>query len=166
MNGFAALGSHTRYFTSRRNCYSPIVQNFGPGVDPNGELEKLKGSNFVHTIDNIVQYLGEKQSDSGTSYVIFDFILFMNIQTRNFQSYYDLNPVRFQKGDIVEISISFFCTQTRSGKYKMISSLKTIVLLDDTIREVLSIKMIINHAYIDHCHYIFIYLFRKHEATK
>jgi hypothetical protein len=71
MEGFSVLASHTRYLTSRRNSISPILQSFGPGVDPNGDLEFLKGNNFVHTEDNFVQYLGENKKDNETSCVIY-----------------------------------------------------------------------------------------------
>lgn len=70
MDGIPALSCHTRYFTTRRDCSSTILQNFGPHVDPNGDLEKLKGEDFVHTEDNIVQYLGKKEENEETSCVI------------------------------------------------------------------------------------------------
>ena len=67
IDGFAALRCHTRYFTSRRNCPSRFVeQPFGPGVDPNGDLEEIKGDTYVHTEDNVVQYLEEKKGDEGS----------------------------------------------------------------------------------------------------
>ena len=50
-------------------------------------------------------------------------------------SYQNVNPVRFQKGNIVELAVSFFCIPTQAKKYKMITSLKSIILLDDKIRE-------------------------------
>lgn len=52
--------------------------------------------------------------------------------------YFDINPTRFQKGDIVELAVSFLCVPIKGGKYKMITSLKTILLLDNTTREVCS----------------------------
>jgi hypothetical protein len=69
-DGFSILTSHTRYFTPRRNCCSPIIRTFGPNIDPNGDLESLKGHNYVHTEDNIVQYLYEKKTSNETSCVI------------------------------------------------------------------------------------------------
>jgi len=48
----------------------------------------------------------------------------------------NINPVRFQKGDIVEITVSFFCVRTRTEKFKMMASLKTLTLLNDKFREV------------------------------
>jgi len=50
--------------------------------------------------------------------------------------FYNIDPSRFQKGDIVEVSISFFCVKTRSGTAKMMISLKSLILLDDSFREV------------------------------
>jgi hypothetical protein len=50
--------------------------------------------------------------------------------------FYNIDPSRFQKGDIVEVSISFFCVKTRSGTLKMVTSLKSLILLDDSFCEV------------------------------
>ena len=55
-----AVACHTRYFSSARYCRSATAHPFGPGVDPNGELEKLQGTSFIHTEDNAVQYMGKK----------------------------------------------------------------------------------------------------------
>lgn len=66
MDNSAALACHTRYFTPRRGCFSPILHDFGPGVDPNGDLENLKGDAYVHTEDNVVQYLGETKKEDGS----------------------------------------------------------------------------------------------------
>ena len=63
------LASHTRYLTSWHNCHSAEQQPFGPGVDPNRDLESLKGNTYVHTEDNIVQYLGQKDIENGLMYV-------------------------------------------------------------------------------------------------
>ena len=65
--GYATLTCHTRYFTSRCSCYSPIVDNFGPDVDPNGNLEKLKGNNFVHTEDMEKTRTGNNFTQKGNS---------------------------------------------------------------------------------------------------
>lgn len=51
--------------------------------------------------------------------------------------YINVNPVQFQIGDIVEISITFFCVQIRGQKMKMMTSLKTLTMLDDKIRQVI-----------------------------
>ena len=53
-----------------------------------------------------------------------------------YRRYININPIRFQIGDIVEISIGFYCVQIRGGKMKLMSSLKSITMLNDTIRQV------------------------------
>jgi hypothetical protein len=70
IDGSTALACHTRYFTARRSSHFIDQQPFGPGVDPNGYLENLRGDAYIHTQDNVVQYLGKKEIESGTSYVI------------------------------------------------------------------------------------------------
>jgi len=58
-----SIACHTRYFSSIRHHRSTIGFPFGPDVDPNGNLEKLSGSSYIHTEDNAVQYLEEKTED-------------------------------------------------------------------------------------------------------
>ena len=70
INGLSALPCHTRYFTFRRSCQTAVDRPFSPGVDPIGSLEKLKGTGYIHTEDNVVQYLGLKGSDEGRWCVI------------------------------------------------------------------------------------------------
>ena len=70
MEDFSILVAHTGYFTSCCDYFSPIIQIFGIGIDPNRDLEMLKGSHFVHTEDNIVQYLGEMEKNKEISYII------------------------------------------------------------------------------------------------
>jgi len=66
LNGHLSLACHTRYFTLRRLCRSEVPRAFGLGVDPHGDLARIGGDSHIHTEDNIVQYLTEKQ-DNGTS---------------------------------------------------------------------------------------------------
>ena len=58
---------HSRYFTPKRQANLNDIQEFEPGVDINGQLKELQGSNFVHTSDNIVQYLGTRKESEGFS---------------------------------------------------------------------------------------------------
>jgi hypothetical protein len=66
IDGSLAFASHTRYFSARRNCRSTLPMPFGAGVDPNGDLERIGGASYVHTEDNVVQYLGRKHDDEGS----------------------------------------------------------------------------------------------------
>jgi len=60
LHGYLALACHTRYFHARHLCQSAVAIPFGPGVDPLGVLERIAGDLYVHTEDNVVQYLGKK----------------------------------------------------------------------------------------------------------
>lgn len=59
-----AMACHTRYFHATRFYKSAIPHPLGSGVDPNGDLQLLQGDSYVHTEDNVVQYL-EKKFDDG-----------------------------------------------------------------------------------------------------
>ena len=61
-----AMVCHTRYFHPTRYCRSATALLFGPGVDPKGYLEQLQGTSYIHTKDNVVQYLGKKSDEGGT----------------------------------------------------------------------------------------------------
>jgi hypothetical protein len=68
------------------------------------------------------------------------------------------------------MTVSFFCVQTRMKKYKMITSLKSIVLLNDTIREVRSTLQFHDLRLYNNIHSLFLFLYdpfrRRREATK
>lgn len=64
-----AMACHTRYFHPTRYSSSTPAHPFGPGVDPDGDLERLQGTSYIHTEDNAVQYLGKKfDIEGGTRY--------------------------------------------------------------------------------------------------
>ena len=63
IDGNLALASSTRYFHSRHHNRSATPQAFGPGVDPHGILDKMGGETYIHTEDNVVQFLGRKTDD-------------------------------------------------------------------------------------------------------
>ncbi|KAF8802306.1 hypothetical protein BYT27DRAFT_7050192, partial [Phlegmacium glaucopus] len=57
INGNLTLACHTRYFQSHRHCQSADPHPFGPGVDPNDDIKQIGGDLYIHTEDNVVQYL-------------------------------------------------------------------------------------------------------------
>lgn len=71
INGEVAMTCHTRYLTPRRYCQSADPQPFGLGVDPNNVLEHIAGQSHIHTLDNVVQFLGREKSDEKTKCDIF-----------------------------------------------------------------------------------------------
>lgn len=67
-----ALACYTRYFKESRYCRTTVACPFGPGVDPNGDLDRLAHDNFIHTEDNSVQYLKKQVDvDGSVKYVSF-----------------------------------------------------------------------------------------------
>ena len=62
-DGHIVLHMHSRYFTHKRYANLHDVQEFEPGVDVDGQLKELQGFNFVHTSDNVVQYLAMKKEN-------------------------------------------------------------------------------------------------------
>jgi hypothetical protein len=63
IGGELSMACHTRYFQARRQCPSAIPFPFGLGVDPNGDLERMMGCSYMHTEDNVVQYLGKTSKE-------------------------------------------------------------------------------------------------------
>jgi hypothetical protein len=63
-----AMACYTRYFHAARYCRQATAYPFRPDVDPNGDLERLRGASYVHTEDNAVQYLGKKVDNGKTKY--------------------------------------------------------------------------------------------------
>lgn len=60
------MACHTRYFNAIRHCRSAVAYPLGADVDPNGELEHLRGTSHIHTEDNAVQYLGKRIEEEKT----------------------------------------------------------------------------------------------------
>lgn len=81
-----AISAHSRYFAQKRHVKANDRHSFQPFVDQNGELEKLKGENFVHSSDNVVKYVMRSKKEDGSfqlSYFILNMIIrFMMIDSR------------------------------------------------------------------------------------
>jgi len=80
-----AMACYTRYFQST-TIYRPLFPHpFGPGVDPNGDLNRLRGDTYMHIEDNVVQYLGRKFDDGVAKYISFLFFSFLfSLKLKNF----------------------------------------------------------------------------------
>ena len=77
-----AMACYTRYFQST-TLYRPLFPHpFGPGVDPNGDLSRLCGDTYMHTEDNVVQYLSRKFDDGVARYISFLFLF--SLKLKNF----------------------------------------------------------------------------------
>ena len=142
INGNLSLAISTRYFHTHHHHTLAIPQTFGPGVNPNGILKTIAEDTYIHMEENVVQYLGRK----GDDWKSFKYVFIYNYKNSFlliFFRYVNVNPIWFQVGDIVKISISFFCVQIHGQKMKMMMSLKTLMILDDTIKQVIILFLFI-----------------------
>jgi hypothetical protein len=55
--GHPAIEANTRYFTPAAHSAAADIVEFAPYVDPNGELRALMESEYVHTVDNRVDFM-------------------------------------------------------------------------------------------------------------
>ncbi|KAF4573277.1 hypothetical protein EYR36_007788 [Pleurotus pulmonarius] len=118
--GFPALEANSRYYTLRSSQLFPNDQPFPKDVDPRGFLERGKGTEFVYTEDNLVEFW--KYNEDENSYIPF-------------------NPREFKDGDIVEAHVSFLMVKMSTGaqssssrfkappKYRMLVTLRGLTLL-------------------------------------
>lgn len=66
------ISAYTRYFTARQFADRLTESEFFENVDPHKILERSKGTNFVHTTENVVLYYRRVQEMDGTfGYVVF-----------------------------------------------------------------------------------------------
>ena len=61
--GHQAIDCHARYFTTRRASPHEANMDFGPGVDPEGVLARLRGQDLIHGGDNKVAYLKRSEEE-------------------------------------------------------------------------------------------------------
>ncbi|PPQ74218.1 hypothetical protein CVT24_001132 [Panaeolus cyanescens] len=120
-NSFPAINAATRYFTPTRMAASSTSVAFASYVDPDGRLKQAMGSEFIHTMENRVEY--------------YEMIHGLNDGV----SYRAVDPVTFKVGDIVEAILAFSVVPVtpqdiRNGSKKMIISLRSLALLDNTQR--------------------------------
>ncbi|KDR65321.1 hypothetical protein GALMADRAFT_148788 [Galerina marginata CBS 339.88] len=78
---------------------------------------------FVHTTENEVEYyelLDDREQET---------------------KYQQVNPIKFRCGDIVEAQLSFICIQMKNAKYRILTVLRAITILDtSSLREAAIIR--------------------------
>ncbi|KAF8953052.1 hypothetical protein BDZ97DRAFT_1630835, partial [Flammula alnicola] len=113
--GNSSLSFHARYFTLRRDAPTERGLDFGSGVDPKGLMKGLLAHNMVHTADNKVKYSKRLEEKGQVRYIT-------------------IEPKTFQVGNIVEISFDFYCAPVKGNKIVFAPHLRSLTLLDDTVR--------------------------------
>ncbi|KAJ2912380.1 hypothetical protein MD484_g8042, partial [Candolleomyces efflorescens] len=116
-DGHNAVDAHTRYFTERRQAPSLAHQAFALDVDPLNVLEELRGGKYIHTDENVVQYVRKEQASGRES------------------SYTRVSPTVFKEGDIAEVWAAFTAFPVSKTEYKLVLSMRMLVLLTTEHRE-------------------------------
>ncbi|KAJ2917916.1 hypothetical protein MD484_g2530, partial [Candolleomyces efflorescens] len=116
-DGHRSLDAHTRYFTERRQAPSLTHQPFAVDVDPNQVLEEVRGGKYIHTTENVVQYVSlDESSGSDTRYC-------------------RVSPTVFKEGDVVEVWAAFTAFPVSKNDYKLVLSMRMLVLLTSEHRK-------------------------------
>ncbi|KDR64926.1 hypothetical protein GALMADRAFT_149157 [Galerina marginata CBS 339.88] len=118
--GHPAIDMNNRFFTLRKQAIMDEIIPFSNEVDPHGILAAAMGADdqFVHTTENEVEYYE---------------LLHDHEQEIRYQQ---INPIKFRCGDIVEAQLSFICIQMKNAKYRMLTVLRAITILDtSSLRE-------------------------------
>lgn len=109
---FQALDMGNRYFTDRRDINSDDPISFGTEIDPHNILTNALSNEFVHLLENKVDYYEAQQG------------------TDNIIRYYEINPMKIHPGDVVEVQVSFVAIPLKQQRYKLLVVLRAITLLD------------------------------------
>ncbi|KAJ8494495.1 hypothetical protein ONZ45_g13209 [Pleurotus djamor] len=115
--GHRVINASTRYLTSLAVDYSSQHLPFDHSTDPDGLLESLRGTDFVHSQDNIVSYLFRDLSGGPGGPIRVT----------------EMEPVSFRIGDIVELLLSFNVGHYMSGqqwRHKLFINLRGVTLLE------------------------------------
>jgi hypothetical protein len=129
--GDAAIDCHARYLTDRESAPQEKHMQFAAGVDPSGVIERLRGTRYIHTEDNQVEYCQITTEEEGSVLLPSTSVSLANLSSR----YEPVLPSVFKEGDVVEAMVSFHCIPVKDG-YKFITSLRALVLVSSDVRMV------------------------------
>ncbi|GLB39707.1 hypothetical protein LshimejAT787_0702170 [Lyophyllum shimeji] len=115
--GGDVLEASNRYMVQRRDASGSDIP-FGELVDPKKILEGMaRDSQQVHTDDNEVLYFKRRTGDDGK------------------HVYEKVGPQMFRVGDIVELQVTFVVVPLKGDRYKMMSVLRSIALIDGSFSQ-------------------------------
>ncbi|THU92643.1 hypothetical protein K435DRAFT_671786, partial [Dendrothele bispora CBS 962.96] len=113
---FEGVTANCRYFTAGTNASTRQSIPFQKDIDPEGVLRQMLQDGIVHKEENAVLYMKASKSSP-------------NLKWR----YSNISPSSFSIGDIVEIQFTVMNIRQKEGNYKMITVLKSLTVLDDSI---------------------------------
>ncbi|KAK7461725.1 hypothetical protein VKT23_008154 [Stygiomarasmius scandens] len=114
---YEGISANCRYFTVGRSTSGQQSIPFGDVIDPDGILQRFIGDGVSHTTENTVLYLRATRPELPDSK----------------WRYTNINPMNFSIGDIVEMQFTVMAVHQKQGNYKVITVLKSLALLDDSI---------------------------------
>ncbi|KAF5366486.1 hypothetical protein D9615_005098 [Tricholomella constricta] len=110
--GNDVLEASNRYMSPKNESQDDEVP-FGNLVDPKRVLEKMaQESRHIHTDDNEVMYFRRRTTEDGKT------------------THEKVGPQMFRIGDIIEIQVSFVVVPLKGDRYKMITVLRSIALIN------------------------------------
>lgn len=133
--GFQSLSSSNRYLTRRDQADDLAEVLIPPVMDPHWHLEEVAGEKYVYTDDNEIFCYERKIMDSGEREWVF-WSASKPIMITDHYRFVDISPSKIQIGDIVEVHMMFMAVPVKDGKKKVISTLRSITLLDSNLTEV------------------------------
>lgn len=138
--GSYALDLSNCYFTPISEAQGLDAVEFEPGVDPKGILQSMTGRGgtqmYVHTDDNVVRYY-KTRIENG--------IKRWRICTKKGKDspimarYVMCEPQSFRLGDIVQAQLSFVVVPMKGDRYQMLSTLRSLALIDGQFGQVESL---------------------------
>jgi hypothetical protein len=135
------LSASNRLFTLKSDAPMEQDTSFQDGVDPMGDLEKLKSDKLFHGQENIVRYFTRaKDPKSGWGSQPVKEQPHLDPRETSETVYDQTFPGCFQIGDIVELQASFVAIMTHQRKIKVTCRLHTVVLLDHSFTKASAVE--------------------------
>jgi hypothetical protein len=127
---YPAIDMANRYMTDRHDMGNVNPIDIPASVDPKGELTKLMGEEYVHLPENQVTYFELVGCDGIYKYS--GPILKTRTNTYLLKQYRNrrIDPIAFRTGDIVEAQFTFSVVAILGKRYKMLLTLRSLMLLD------------------------------------
>ncbi|KAJ6474031.1 hypothetical protein C8R47DRAFT_1221280 [Mycena vitilis] len=119
-----SLGAANRVFSRKYDLPTEQDNDFEPGLDPIGLLDKLKGTEFFHAPENMVKYFRRVKAAT---------------ETQVKPVYEGFIPGAFKPGDIVEMQLCIVGVSAAKNSVKITTRLQALTLLDDTFTKAATI---------------------------
>ncbi|KDR75365.1 hypothetical protein GALMADRAFT_69704, partial [Galerina marginata CBS 339.88] len=115
--GVASIESSNRIFTPYFDAEHCVVLPFPSNWDTSGNLSQFATDKFRFCDDNLVRY-------------------YVKSTTEDYSSFLEVSPVIFRIGDIVEERFTLSVVQIGRSKYRMMTTLRALILLEDACSKV------------------------------